>query len=79
MYLHHILNRNQNELIYKVYQSQKNRPVKGDWSEVVKEDLKIFELDEYDDMKIASVSKEQWKQRVKTAMEAISLLSLIHI
>ena len=45
MYLHHILTRNSNELIRRVYEAQKSAPVKDDWILQVKEDLKEFKID----------------------------------
>ena len=38
MYLWHILNRDTDELIWKVYQTQKLKCSRGDWYEVVVED-----------------------------------------
>ena len=40
---------------------------------MIKDDLKIFELENYDDDRVAAMSKDQWKRTVKTAMETISL------
>ena len=31
MYLHHIVSVPEDELIHKVYNAEKNNPVKGDW------------------------------------------------
>ena len=39
MYLHHIVSVPENELIHKVYSTQKHNPVKGDWVLKVGEDM----------------------------------------
>ena len=35
MFLHYILNQNENSLIYRFFKAQKQNPVKGDWSEQI--------------------------------------------
>ena len=39
MYLHTILRRHENEITNRIYQAMKEEPIKGDWIELVKEDL----------------------------------------
>ena len=39
MFLHHILTRDEDALISRVFWAQVQKPAKGDWCEVVKEDL----------------------------------------
>ena len=43
-FLKHILTRNKEELIRKVYEAQKNNPVMGDFVKIVEKDLEAFEL-----------------------------------
>lgn len=45
MFLHDILNFNKNRVINQVFWAQENNPVKNDWVNHVKEDLKTYELD----------------------------------
>ena len=68
MFLHYILTRNEDEIVYKVYQMQKSSPVKGDWSELIKEDLKLFELNHLTEDEIGKMKKVEWKKLVKDAM-----------
>ena len=42
MYLHNILSKPPNELLRRVYDAQKKNPVKGDWTELVENDLVEF-------------------------------------
>ena len=45
-YLRHILSRNKNELIRKVFEAQKEKPTSGDFVNNVKCDLEKFSLTE---------------------------------
>ena len=45
MYLHHILRRPRNELIRKFYDAQKCKISKGDWAQMVQDDLKELNLE----------------------------------
>ena len=45
LYLHTLLNRNDTELTKKVYLAQKDDPVKGDFCLLVKNDLKMLEIE----------------------------------
>jgi hypothetical protein len=68
MYLHHILSVSENELIYKVYNAQKEQPLKGDWVLKVGEDMDNIDLKlEERDMKYKS--KDEFKiDSVKSAL-----------
>ena len=43
-YLHTILGRSDLELTRKIYNAQKQDPIKGDWVTLVKEDLKLVNI-----------------------------------
>ena len=47
-YLKHILDKNENELIKRIYNEQKEDPIKGDWFKLVQTDLESIDpnLDE---------------------------------
>ena len=64
MYLQNILKRPHTELVRKVYETQKENPVKGDWATQTKEDLHMIGLlvTEND---IATLTKVQYKTLVK--------------
>ena len=45
IYHHHILTREDTETIKKIYQKQKEKPCKGDWYQLLKEDLVFIECE----------------------------------
>ena len=54
--------------MYKVFNAQKENTTKGDWYEVIQDDLKISGLDQYNEAQIKAFSKQQWKSIVKKAI-----------
>ena len=42
LYWWNLVNQNKNSMLYKVYTAQTNKPVKGDWVNLLKEDKKNF-------------------------------------
>ena len=64
MYLQAILKRPHTELVRKVFEAQKENPVKGDWSEQVKEDLEIIGMVDKEN-EIEAMSKSQFKAEVR--------------
>ena len=64
MYLHNILNRSKGELVKRVYEAQRNNPTKGDFIELLKQDLHdIGEV--FDEDKIKCQSKTMFKVHIK--------------
>ena len=54
-YLHNLVNRKEDEMLYRVFITQWNNPTKGDWTETVRRDLVEFGFsDEYEFLKIKS-------------------------
>ena len=64
MYHHHILTRNENETIKKIYEKQKEDHVKGDWYQLLMEDF-VFVENEMNDEEIKNIPKETYKKIVK--------------
>ena len=64
MYLHHILRRPKKELIRKFYEAQKCKLSKGDWVQMVQENLIEINL-EIDDEEISQLSKHKFKKLLK--------------
>ena len=64
IYLHTILTRSNTELIKRVYNAQKETPVKGDYYNLLKNDFLIIGED-LNEEKIASTAKETFKRNVK--------------
>ena len=77
MFLHHILTRNENELILQVYQAQKNQPVEKDFSETVKKDLIDLNINYYTDEDIKNMTKANWKEIVKASVKTAAVAYLL--
>ena len=72
MYLHNILKKSENELIRKVYETQKSLPTKNDWYQQISEDkdkLGLF----LSDQEISNMSKETFKTLVVKAVRNYAL------
>ena len=76
-YLHHLVTRNESEMLWKIFTTQWHNPTKGDWSEQVKEDLKLFEICSDLDW-IKSKSKFSFKSLVKSKAKELGLKILIN-
>ena len=74
-YLKHILSRNKNELIRKVFEAQKEHPTKGDFIELVTKDLKQFELT-YDEVASENMSKQVLKKELRKRAEKLAFTEL---
>ena len=83
MYLHHILTRQSNSLISKGFWAQVAKPGKGDWCQVVREDLDLLGLSTLTFEDIAGKSKNSLKDLVDEHVRSTAFrdleLSLIHI
>ena len=64
MYLHQIIQKDENELVKKVFKAQWENPTKGDFSELVKEDLDMIGA-KYDENILLGYSKAQFKAFIK--------------
>ena len=71
MYHHHILSRDNSEIIKKVYLKQKEDACKGDWIHLIRKDFSLLEEDLNEDQ-ISNTPKDvykKWvKEKVKTAV-----------
>ena len=68
MYLHHIVHREDKELIKRVYDAQKTNPTKGDFADIVRNDLKLLGEDFSDEL-VKSMTKKELKTLIKDKME----------
>ena len=73
LYLHTILNRSEDELTKKIYKAQKECPTKGDFCELVAEDLELIGLDE---STLSNLSKTACKKVVKASINEKALAYL---
>ena len=64
MFHHHILTRDDNEMIKKVYMSQKENYLKGDWLRMLMKDLDFIQ-EQIDEENIRSTPKEIYRKYIK--------------
>ena len=64
LYHHHILTRNKEETIRKIYTKQKEDPIKGDWYKLLQEDFKLININ-MDENKICETPKSIYKKEIK--------------
>ena len=75
LYLWHILNRDDSELIKRIYISQKNAPVYGDWVKMIDQDKSDLGID-LTETDIQRYSKDVFKSFVKKKIHAKHLSNL---
>ena len=63
MYLWHIVHRDTDELIWKIYEAQKCQPNKGDWFEILQTERTSLNILESDD-EIANMSRNKFSNLV---------------
>ena len=78
MYLWHILHRDGDELIRKIYEAQKCLSVRGDWTELVEADKAKYGISE-SDSEIAEMSREKFKSKIQKKIEAHAVRCLNNI
>ena len=78
MFLHYILNEDENSLVNTFFKVQNSNPLKGDWILTVKDDLKILKLNTYNFDNIRLMSKLKFKQLVDTAVKKESYAYLLN-
>ena len=67
-YLHHILTRNENELIYKFFKAQERLPVKHDWVNSVRKDFEELKIDITHE-NISQMKKHKFKKMLKEILK----------
>ena len=78
MYLWHILHRDGDELIRKIYEAQKCLSVRGDWTELVEAEKAKYGISE-SDSEIAEMSREKFKSKIQKKIEAHAVRCLNNI
>ena len=76
-YLHSLLSRDTNSMLYSFFITQWYNPTRGDWTEQVKKDLVDFDLPIDFDF-IQSKSKEAFKKVVKVKAKEYALRKLLN-
>ena len=72
MYLHHIVNRENTELIKRIYNTQKTNTTKGDFVELVDKDLKLLG-EGVTEESMKTISKQQLKKWIKESINDVIL------
>ena len=75
LYLKHILSRNENELIKKVYLAQKGSSSQGDFTKLVEKDLQLFGLT-HDEVASESMTKPALKKEVHNTARRLAYAEL---
>ena len=75
-YLQYLVTRSEHEMLHKFFICQWYHPVRGDWKETVKEDLKDFDIP-CDFQFFKSKSKESYKRLVKIKAKEYALKILV--
>ena len=75
MYLWKLLHVDEKELIFRIYQSQKNSPNSGDWIKLVNEDKAVLGI-EISDEEITNLSKNKFQKYIENKIEKYALLQL---
>ena len=78
MYLHYLLTTSEDQLLYKFFKAQLRNPSKGDWTEVVKQDLKDFNITS-SFKEISLMKNTQFKNKVKKACKKYTFDELIQV
>ena len=75
-FLHYLLTRKEDELIFKFFKAQLRNPSKGDWTEIIQKDLIDLEIsDSFEE--IAKLSKNVFKKKVASACKRYAFDKLI--
>ena len=77
VFLHYILMRPENDLLSQVFFAQLEKPVKNDWSEQIKEDLKLTELDHLTFDNIKAIKRDKFKIMVKEKIRKLAFKDLL--
>ena len=78
MFLHHILTRDSNALINRVFWAQVQNTGKGDWCQVVREDLDMLGLKDLSFEEITKKSKDSLKILVDNRIKIVALEDLLN-
>ena len=76
LFLHYILTRDKQEMLYQFFKAMVRKPTSGDWIELFKKDLKDFEMTETFEQ-LAKYKKEELKIKVKESCKKFSLQVLV--
>ena len=78
MYHHHIITRDEDELIKKIYCKQKEDKIKGDWFQTLEADFDFIEVTMDEDV-IKGIPKDQYKKLVNTKVKQAAFKSYMQL
>ena len=76
--MHHILSRGKEELIRKIYEAQKRKPVKNDWINIIKRDCEELKIT-YNESQISSLKNTKFKDIVREKIRTNAFKFLMEI
>ena len=77
MFLHHVVTRETNALISRVFWAQVHDTTKGDWCNVVREDLDMLGLSNLSFEDVGNMSKEALKELITERTNIVVLENLL--
>ena len=76
-YLQNILKRHKEEVIRRVYIAQKKNPIKGDWVQMIEDDMKNLQIN-VSDANIADMSEYEFKKLIKNQIRQHTFTELLN-
>ena len=77
-YLYEIVNRNDTELVKRIYTVQKDNPTKGDFVVLVEEDLRMIGEDP-NNCNLVVLSKNNFKNHIKSEIRKVAFAEFKHV
>ena len=75
MYLHHILGLEKDEIVRKIYEKQKEAPLKGDWFKLIQKDFEFMETD-FDEEEISRTPRETYRKIINELIKIAAFKEL---
>ena len=73
LYWQNIVSRHENELLRKIYEAMKESPLKGDWINMVKEDLNKIGMELKHEEQVKQMTRKEFKDIVKDKVKKLAL------
>ena len=75
MYLHHILGLERDETVRKIYEKQKEAPLKGDWFKLIQKDFEFMGVI-FDEEEIKRTPKETYRKKINNLIKIAAFKEL---
>ena len=73
LYWQNIVSRHENELLRKIYEAMKESPLKGDWINMVREDLNKIGMELKHEEQVKQMTRKEFKDIVKDKVKKLAL------